>query len=56
MGKHVVYLRARDESELKAQDLDPGEWVRSIVRHALETRASNRKELFPAPDKRRESE
>lgn len=42
MGKHVVYLRTRDESELKAQNLDPGEWVRAVIKKALELRASER--------------
>lgn len=35
MGKHVVYLRKRDENELKAAGLDPGEWVRSEIKKAL---------------------
>jgi len=47
MGKHVVYLRARDESELAAQGLDPSTWVRDVIKKALEFRAQDRKELFP---------
>jgi len=36
-GKRVVvYLRVEDEAKLKAQGKDPGEWVRGLVRHALD--------------------
>lgn len=36
MGKRVVYLRARDEAELKAAGLDPKEWVKAQIKAALE--------------------
>lgn len=35
MGKHVIYLRTRDEAELKAKGLDPAQWVREVVKKAL---------------------
>jgi hypothetical protein len=35
MGKVVVYLRERDEAELRAKGHDPAEWVRRLVRREL---------------------
>lgn len=35
MGKVVVYLRERDEAELRAKGHDPAEWVRALVRREL---------------------
>lgn len=42
MGKHVVYIRARDERGLEAAGLDPGEWVRELVKNALDQMANGR--------------
>jgi len=50
MGKHVVYLRTRDENELKAAGHDPGEWVRNLVRRTLDERGRP----FPDPPERKE--
>ena len=38
MGKHVVYVRAREEAELEAAGLDVGDWVRERIREALDLR------------------
>lgn len=35
MGKVVVYLRERDEAELRAKGHDPAEWVRALVKREL---------------------
>jgi hypothetical protein len=32
----VVYLRVEDKEKLEAQGKDPGEWVKGLVRHALD--------------------
>ena len=50
MGKHVVYLRARDEAQLKASGIDPGDWVRNLVKKTLE-RGEQR--IFPEPPARK---
>lgn len=50
MGKHVVYIRAREEAELKAAGLDVGEWVRERIREALDQR---RKKPLDGGDDRR---
>lgn len=53
MGKHVVYLRARDENELVAAGLDPAEWVRNEIKKALRdlARPAVRRELPPRKEK-----
>lgn len=48
MGKHVVYIRALEESELKAAGFDPGEWVRGLVKSALDARSLARSDV-PLP-------
>ncbi len=44
MGKHVIYVRARDEKELEAAGHDPGDWVRDVVKNALEERTVGARE------------
>jgi hypothetical protein len=51
MGKVIVYLRARDERELKAIGVDPGDWVRDLVRRALEERSLAAREPRPKEEK-----
>jgi hypothetical protein len=36
--KVVVYLRAADEKSLRDENEDPAEWVRQIIRNALNVR------------------
>jgi hypothetical protein len=50
MGKHVIYLRARDERELEADGHDPKEWVRDLVRRSLDERTTNAREGTPSKD------
>lgn len=50
MGKHVVYLRVHDEASLRAAGHDPSDWVRDVVKKALEGRS----EVFPEPPPRRD--
>ena len=42
MGKHVVYLRARDERELEAAGLNPKEWLKELVRATMDARHAGR--------------
>lgn len=42
MGKRVVYLREPDERELQAAGIDPGQWVRDVVKQALAARKAAR--------------
>ena len=42
MGKHVVYLRARDERELEAAGLDPKEWLKELIRATMDARHAGR--------------
>lgn len=38
MGKHVVYLRALDEAALRAEGLDPKQWIKDTITAALYVR------------------
>lgn len=49
MGKHVVYLRTREEAELRARGQDPGGWVRALVRRELDERVLANSPLPPRP-------
>jgi hypothetical protein len=42
--KVVVYVREADVRMLQRENTDPAEWVRSLVRYALDKRASKHKE------------
>jgi len=38
MAKVVVYIRVEDAEALQAEGKDVAEWVRGLVKHALEKR------------------
>lgn len=52
MGKHVVYVRARDERELEAAGVSVAEWVRELVKEGIEKKVKQIKES-PLPELRR---
>ena len=42
MPKVIVYIRASDAAELEAEGKEPSEWVRGLVKRALEKRKERR--------------